>query len=61
MASIDLKDAFYYVPVAAHHQKYLKFFANGYLKACVHYLLSKFYFSLNDSPLKSMKNAFYFI
>ena len=28
MASIDLKDPFYSVPVAAHHQKYLEFFAN---------------------------------
>ena len=26
MASIDLKDAFYSVPVAEYHQKYLKFF-----------------------------------
>ena len=32
MASIDLKDAFYFVPVSALHQKYLKFFANEYLK-----------------------------
>ena len=32
MASIDLKDAFYSVPVVEHHQKYLKFFTNGYLK-----------------------------
>ena len=32
MASIDLKDVFYYVPVAAHHQKDLKFFENEYLK-----------------------------
>ena len=32
MASIDLKDAFYSVPVVAHHQEYLKFFANEYLK-----------------------------
>ena len=31
MASIDLKDAFYSVPVAAHHQKHLKFFAKNYL------------------------------
>ena len=35
IASIDLKDALYSVPVAAHHQKYLKFFANGYLKFMV--------------------------
>ena len=28
MASFDLKDAFYSVPVAAHHQKYQEFFAN---------------------------------
>ena len=27
------------------------------IKACVHYFL----FSPNDSPLKTMKNAFYFI
>ena len=26
MASVDLKDAFYSVPVAAHHQKYLNVF-----------------------------------
>ena len=31
-ASVDLKDGFYSVPVAAHHQKYLKFFTNEYLK-----------------------------
>ena len=30
-------------------------------KACVHYFLSNFYFSPNDSPSKTMKNAFYFI
>ena len=32
MTSIDLKDGSYFVPVAAHHQKYLIFFANEYLK-----------------------------
>ena len=32
MAPIDLKDAFYSVPVSAHHQKYLKYFANENLK-----------------------------
>ena len=32
MASIDLKDVFYSVQVAAHHEYYLKFFANEYLK-----------------------------
>ena len=32
IASTDLKDVFYFVPVAAHHQKYLNFFANEYLK-----------------------------
>ena len=26
MASIDLKDAFYFISVAAHHQKYLNCF-----------------------------------
>ena len=31
------------------------------VKGCVHYFYSKFYFSLNDSPLKTMKNVFYFI
>ena len=32
MASIDLKDAFYSVPVVVHYQKYLQFFTNEYLK-----------------------------
>ena len=32
MVSVDQKNAFYSVPVAAHNQKYLKFFANEYLK-----------------------------
>ena len=32
VASIDLKGTFYSVPVTAHHQKYLKCFANEYLK-----------------------------
>ena len=32
MASTDLKDAFYFVPVVAHHQKYLNVFANEFLK-----------------------------
>lgn len=31
MASIDLKDAYYSVPVAKEHQKYLKFVFNGTL------------------------------
>ena len=31
------------------------------LKACVHYFLSNFYLSPNDSPSKFMKNALYFI
>ena len=31
MASIDLKDAYYSVPVATEHQKYLKFLFNGTL------------------------------
>ena len=36
MASIDLKDAFYSVTVAAHHQKYLKYFTKKYFKfTCV--------------------------
>ena len=31
------------------------------LKACVHYFHQIFIFSPNDSSLKTMKNAFYFI
>ena len=31
------------------------------LKACVRYFLSKFYFSLNDNPSKTMEDVFYFI
>ena len=31
MASVDLKDAYYYVPVATKHRKYLKFKWNGCL------------------------------
>ena len=31
------------------------------VKTCVHYFLSNFYFSPNDSPSKTMKNVFYFI
>ena len=31
------------------------------VKACIHYFLSNFYFSPNDSPSKTMKNVFYFI
>ena len=30
------------------------------IMACVHYFLSNFYFSPNDSPSENMKNAFYF-
>ena len=30
-------------------------------RACVRYFLSNFYFSPNDSPSKTTKNAFYFI
>ena len=30
-------------------------------KACVHYILSNFGFSPNDSPSKTMKNVFYSI
>ena len=32
MASIDLKDAFYSVPVHKNHQAYLTFFVEEYLK-----------------------------
>ena len=32
-----------------------------FFKVCVRYFLSNFYFSPNDSPSKTMKNAFYFI
>ena len=31
---------------------------NDKLKACVHYFLSNFYFSPNDSPSNTMKNVF---
>ena len=31
------------------------------IKACVRYFLSKFYFSPNDNPSKTMKNVLYFI
>ena len=31
------------------------------IKACARYFLSNFYFSANDSPLKTMKNVLYFI
>ena len=31
------------------------------IKACVHYFYQIFIFSPNDSPSKTMKNAFYFI
>ena len=31
-----------------------------HFKACVRYFLSNFYFSLNDSPSKTMKNVFIF-
>ena len=34
---------------------------NSKVKACIHYFLSKFCFSLNDSPSKTMKNVFYLI
>ena len=39
---------------------------NSYLgwqvfKVCVHYFLTNFYFSPNDSPSKTKKNVFYFI
>ena len=33
----------------------------SYVKACVRYFLSNFYFSPNDSPSKTMKNVLYFI
>ena len=34
---------------------------NTNIKACVRYFLSNFYVLPNDSPLKTMKNVFYFI
>ena len=36
-------------------------YTSSILQACVCYILSNFYFSPNDSPLKTMKNVFYFI
>ena len=37
------------------------FQVNTAFKAFVHYFLSNLYFSLNDSPSKTIKNVFYFI
>ena len=34
---------------------------HSYVKVCVRYFLSNFYFSPNDSPSKTMKNILYFI
>ena len=42
----------------ADPQNMLNYFT---VKACVCYFLSNFYFSPNNSPLKTMKNVFYFI
>ena len=33
----------------------------SFIKACVHYFLPNVYFSLNNSPSKTVKNVFYFI
>ena len=33
----------------------------AFIKACVRYFLSNFYFSPNEKPSKSMKNVFYFV
>ena len=40
MASVDLKDAYYSVPIAVAHQKYLKFDWGGKLYSVSVYLLS---------------------
>ena len=34
MASVDLKDTYYTVPIDSDHQKYLKFMFNGTLYQC---------------------------
>ena len=36
MASIDLKDAFYFVSVAAHHQQYLNCFLQMSMLSLMH-------------------------
>ena len=38
-----------------------RIFLLGNFKACVCYFLTNFYFPLNDSPWKTMKDVFYFI
>ena len=40
---------------------YFKKYISTLLKACVRYFHQIFIFSPTDSPLKTMKNAFYFI
>ena len=42
-------------------EKFVKFLRTPFFKRCVRYFLSNFYFSPNGSPLKTMKNVFYFI
>ena len=53
------------LPAACERKKYILYkhrTANeNFFKAYVHYFLSNFYFSPNDSPSKSVKNVFYFI
>ena len=50
--------------VPYHHQNAIRITfdinLNLNIKACVRYFLSNFYFSLNDSPSKTMKNVFLF-
>ena len=36
-------------------------FPMSILKACVHYFLSNFYFSPNDSPFKTMKSFLFYL
>ena len=50
-----------YIQIFALPQKRLYPASVYKFKACVHYFLSKFYFSLNDCLSKTMKNILYLI
>ena len=53
MASIDLKDAFYSVPVHKNHQAYLTFFVEGYLNA-------KWIWTSHVNIYKNFKNTIFY-
>ena len=50
-----------YFAVIPSYIEYPLLFEGQLIKACVRYFLSESYFSLNDSPSKTMKNVFHFI